>query len=128
MGGPAARGGGRGGRSFDRRLTVPRALPIAPPDARPRRAAEKIEQAEGKLAHSGRGLGMGGFFLPGDAPPKGGGDAGKGEDTPLSKVARESMLLAAENIKSQAGQVAKDLLFNFRQLHMHGGDGEPMEM
>ena len=95
------------------------------------RSAEKIEQTEGKLSHSGRGLGMG-FFLPGDASSKGGGENGKGEETPLSKVARESMLLAAENIKSQAGQVTKDLLFNFRKMHVHHSDSmddtcHPME-
>ena len=38
----------------------------------------------------------------------------------------------AENIKSQAGQVTKDLLFNFRKMHVHHSDSmddtsHPME-
>ena len=46
---------------------------------------------------------------------KGGSKGGmKEEQSPLAKVARDGTLLAAERIKVQAGQVIKDLLFNFR--------------
>jgi len=62
--------------------------------------AEKLEQAETQLAHSGR---MGGFFV-----------AEKKEDSQLSKITKDSSKVALEQVTGVMTQVMKDNIFNFR--------------
>jgi len=63
--------------------------------------AEKLEQAETQLAHSGR---MGGFFIP----------EKKKEDSQLSKITKDSSKVAIEQITGVMTQVMKDNLFNIK--------------
>ncbi|GJP38179.1 hypothetical protein CLOM_g24087 [Closterium sp. NIES-68] len=63
--------------------------------------AEKLEQAEGQLAHSGR---IGGFLMP---PQR-----RKEEDSPLSRSTRDSTRITVEQLHGLMSQVMKDLLFN----------------
>ncbi|CAI5524651.1 unnamed protein product [Closterium sp. Naga37s-1] len=63
--------------------------------------AEKLEQAEGQLAHSGR---IGGFLMP---PQR-----RKEEESPLSRSTRDSTRITVEQLHGLVSQVMKDLLFN----------------
>jgi len=63
--------------------------------------AEKLEQAETQLAHSGR---MGGFFIP----------EKKKEDSQLSKITKDSSKVAIEQVTGVMTQVMKDNLFNIK--------------
>jgi COP9 signalosome complex subunit 5 len=63
--------------------------------------AEKLEQAESHLAHSGR---MGGFFMP----------ERKKEESQLSKLTRDSSKVALEQVTGVMTQVMKNSLFNVR--------------
>ncbi|CAI7788033.1 unnamed protein product [Closterium sp. NIES-54] len=63
--------------------------------------AEKLEQAEGQLAHSGR---IGGFLMP---PQR-----RKEEESPLSRSTRDSTRITVEQLHGLMSQVMKDLLFN----------------
>lgn len=78
--------------------------------------AEKLEQAEGQLAHSARAGRY--MMLP---------DRKKGDEGALLKVCRDSSKMATEQIKGLASQVIKDLLFN--KLPAGGADAAaaPME-
>jgi len=68
--------------------------------------AEKLEQAETQLVHSGR---MGSYFLP----------ERKKEESQLSKLTRDSSKVAIEQITGIMTQVMKDNLFSFpRQQKM----------
>jgi len=64
--------------------------------------AEKLEQAEGQLAHSGR---TGAFYLPTDK---------KKDDSQLAKISHDSTKTSVEQVKDIASLVIKDLLFNHR--------------
>lgn len=64
--------------------------------------AEKLEQAEGQVAHTSR---MGGFFMPPDRTA---------DDSQLSKIARDATKVTIEQTKGFASQLVKDLLFNYR--------------
>jgi len=64
--------------------------------------AEKLEQAETQLAHSGR---MGGYF-PTDK---------KKEESQLSKLAKDSTKVALEQVTGVMTQVMKDNLFNLKR-------------
>jgi COP9 signalosome complex subunit 5 len=63
--------------------------------------AEKLEQAEGQLAHSGR---TGAFYLPDK----------KKDDSQLAKISHDAAKTTVEQVKDIASQVIKDLLFNHR--------------
>jgi len=63
--------------------------------------AEKLEQAETQLAHSGR---MGGFFVP----------EKKKDDSQLSKITKDSSKVALEQVTGVMTQVMKDNLFNLK--------------
>jgi len=65
--------------------------------------AEKMEQAESQLQHSGRM----GFLLP---------DRQK-EESPLTKLSRDASKVAIEQAKGLASEVIKDLLFHVRPPH-----------
>jgi len=62
--------------------------------------AEKLEQAETALAHSGR---VGGYMMP----------EKKKEESQLSKLNRDSSKVALEQVTGIMTQVMKDTLFNF---------------
>jgi COP9 signalosome complex subunit 5 len=62
--------------------------------------AEKLEQAETALAHSGR---MGGYFMP----------EKKKEESQLGKLTKDSSKVALEQVTGIMTQVMKDNLFNF---------------
>ena len=64
--------------------------------------AEKLEQADGALSHSGA---VGGFLLPSDR---------KREDGQLLKISRDAAKAAVEQAKGMSSQLVKDLLFNLR--------------
>jgi COP9 signalosome complex subunit 5 len=64
--------------------------------------AEKLEQAETHLAHSGR---MGGFFMP---------EQKKKEESQLSKLNRDSSKVALEQVTGVMTQVMKNNLFNLK--------------
>lgn len=63
--------------------------------------AEKLEQTEGQLGHTGR---IGGFFMP---PAR-----RKEEESALSKVAKDGVKITVEQIHGLMSQVMKDSLFN----------------
>jgi COP9 signalosome complex subunit 5 len=63
--------------------------------------AEKLEQAETALAHSGR---MGGFFMP----------EKKKDESQLSKITKDSSKVALEQVTGVMTQVMKDNLFNLK--------------
>jgi len=63
--------------------------------------AEKLEQAETQLAHSGR---MGGFFVP----------EKKKDDSQLSKITKDSSKVALEQVTGVMTQVMKDNIFNLK--------------
>ncbi|XP_024358602.1 COP9 signalosome complex subunit 5 [Physcomitrium patens] len=63
--------------------------------------AEKLEQAESQLAHSGR---MGGFFMPVQKK--------KEEESQLAKISRDSSKITVEQLHGLMSQVIKDTLFN----------------
>jgi len=63
--------------------------------------AEKLEQAETQLSHSGR---MGGFFMP----------EKKKEDSQISKITKDSSKVAMEQVTGVMTQVMKDNLFNLK--------------
>jgi len=63
--------------------------------------AEKLEQAETQLVHSGR---MGGFFVP----------EKKKDDSQLSKITKDSSKVALEQVTGVMTQVMKDNLFNLK--------------
>jgi len=63
--------------------------------------AEKLEQAETALSHSGR---MGGFFMP----------EKKKEESQISKLTKDSSKVALEQVTGVMTQVMKDNLFNLR--------------
>jgi len=63
--------------------------------------AEKLEQAETQLAHSGR---MGGFFVP----------EKKKDESQLSKITKDSSKVAMEQVTGVMTQVMKDNLFNLK--------------
>jgi len=63
--------------------------------------AEKLEQAETQLSHSGR---MGGFFMP----------EKKKEDSQISKITKDSSKVALEQVTGVMTQVMKDNLFNLK--------------
>jgi len=64
--------------------------------------AEKLEQAETQLAHSGR---MGGYFMP----------EKKKDESQLSKLAKDSSKVALEQVTAVMTQVMKDNLFNLKR-------------
>ncbi|KAK3245194.1 proteasome regulatory particle subunit RPN11 [Cymbomonas tetramitiformis] len=78
--------------------------------------AEKLEQAEGQLAHSGR---VGSFFLPSEK---------KKEESQLTKISHDSTKTTVEQVKGIASQVIKDLLFNYRPHLAPSGAIEPMQL
>ncbi|KAK9819739.1 hypothetical protein WJX72_001788 [[Myrmecia] bisecta] len=80
--------------------------------------AEKLEAAEGQLAHSGR---IGRFVAPGDKK-------GNGNDQQLLKICRDASKLSVEQIKGVSSQVIKDLLFNPAPLLTNGNAPAPMEL
>jgi COP9 signalosome complex subunit 5 len=63
--------------------------------------AEKLEQAETQLAHSGR---IGGFFMPPQRK--------KEEESQLAKITRDSSKITVEQVHGLMSQVIKDILFN----------------
>eukprot|EP00245_Coleochaete_scutata_P007791 TRINITY_DN23561_c0_g1_i1.p1 TRINITY_DN23561_c0_g1~~TRINITY_DN23561_c0_g1_i1.p1 ORF type:complete len:389 (+),score=83.32 TRINITY_DN23561_c0_g1_i1:61-1167(+) len=63
--------------------------------------AEKLEQAESQLAHSGK---IGTFFMPQARK--------KEEDSQLSKITRDSSKITVEQVHGLMSQVIKDVLFN----------------
>jgi len=63
--------------------------------------AEKLEQAETGLTHSGR-MGMGSYFMP----------EKKKEESQLAKLTRDSSKVALEQVTGIMTQVMKDSLFN----------------
>ncbi|CAM6108541.1 unnamed protein product [Calypogeia fissa] len=63
--------------------------------------AEKLEQAESHLAHSGR---IGGFFMPPQRK--------KEEESQLAKITRDSSKITVEQVHGLMSQVIKDILFN----------------
>eukprot|EP01090_Pellita_catalonica_P014270 TRINITY_DN3590_c0_g2_i1.p1 TRINITY_DN3590_c0_g2~~TRINITY_DN3590_c0_g2_i1.p1 ORF type:complete len:338 (+),score=67.30 TRINITY_DN3590_c0_g2_i1:106-1119(+) len=65
--------------------------------------AEKMDQAENQLQHSGR---MGGLFFPSDK---------KKEESQLAKVTRDSTKTAIEQVHGLVTQVLKDSLFNWEK-------------
>jgi len=67
--------------------------------------AEKMEQAETHLSHSGR---MGGFYMPERA-------GAKKEESPLAKLTKDSTKVGLEQVSGIMSQVMKDSLFNFPQ-------------
>eukprot|EP00241_Pyramimonas_parkeae_P005163 CAMPEP_0114247656 /NCGR_PEP_ID=MMETSP0058-20121206/13141_1 /TAXON_ID=36894 /ORGANISM="Pyramimonas parkeae, CCMP726" /LENGTH=349 /DNA_ID=CAMNT_0001360981 /DNA_START=46 /DNA_END=1095 /DNA_ORIENTATION=- len=77
--------------------------------------AEKLEHAEGQLAHSGRSSG---FFMPNER---------KKDDSQLAKISHDSTKTTVEQIKEIASQVIKDLLFNYRPSLGHQASSEPMQ-
>ncbi|EFJ38541.1 hypothetical protein SELMODRAFT_73440 [Selaginella moellendorffii] len=64
-------------------------------------AAEKLEQTETQLAHSGR---MGGFFMPSQKK--------KEEESQLAKITKDSSKITVEQVHGLMSQVIKDILFN----------------
>lgn len=62
--------------------------------------ADKLEQAETQLAHSGR---MGGYFMPSEK---------KKEESQLSKLTKDGSKVALEQVIGSMTQVMKDNLFN----------------
>jgi len=64
--------------------------------------AEKLEQAEMQLAHSGR---MGGYFMP----------EKKKEESQLLKLTKDSSKVALEQVTGVMTQVMKDNLFNLKR-------------
>jgi len=66
--------------------------------------ADKLEQADTQLSHSGR---MGGYTMPDK----------KKEDSQLSKLTRDSSKVAIEQITGVMNQVMKDNLFNLSRKH-----------
>jgi len=64
--------------------------------------AEKLEQAETQLAHSGR---MGGYFMPDK----------KKDESQLSKLTKDSSKVALEQVTAVMTQVMKDNLFNLKR-------------
>lgn len=78
--------------------------------------AEKLEQAEGQLAHSGR---VGSFFYPSEK---------KKEESQLTKISHDSTKTTVEQVKGIASQVIKDLLFNYRPHLSPSGAIEPMQL
>eukprot|EP00898_Chlorokybus_atmophyticus_P003091 jgi/Chlat1/3783/Chrsp259S03917 len=76
--------------------------------------AEKLEQAESHLAHSGR---IGGFFLPPQRK--------KEEESQLAKISRDSSKTTVEQLCGLMSQVIKDALFNTRPPAVAGPT--PME-
>uniref|UniRef100_A0A7S0N3C6 MPN domain-containing protein n=1 Tax=Pyramimonas obovata TaxID=1411642 RepID=A0A7S0N3C6_9CHLO len=73
--------------------------------------AEKLEQADGQLVHSGR---AGSFFTPAER---------KKDDSQLTKISHDATKMTVEQIKDITSQVIKDLLFNYRPCL-----AKPMEM
>jgi len=65
--------------------------------------AEKLEQAETALAHSGR---MGGYFMASEK---------KKDESQLSKLSRDSSKVALEQVTAVMTQVMKDNLFNLKR-------------
>eukprot|EP01103_Thecamoeba_quadrilineata_P006839 TRINITY_DN16575_c0_g1_i1.p1 TRINITY_DN16575_c0_g1~~TRINITY_DN16575_c0_g1_i1.p1 ORF type:complete len:327 (+),score=41.64 TRINITY_DN16575_c0_g1_i1:1-981(+) len=65
--------------------------------------AQKLEQAESQLSHSGR---MGGFFLP----------ERKKEESQLSKLTKDGAKTTIEQVHGMMSQVMKDILFNTVQI------------
>mmetsp|Transcript_32465 Transcript_32465/g.54483 ORF Transcript_32465/g.54483 Transcript_32465/m.54483 type:complete len:356 (+) Transcript_32465:232-1299(+) len=65
--------------------------------------AEKLEQAESNLVHSGRA----GSFFPNDR---------KKDDSQLTKISHDATKTTVEQVKDIATQVIKDLLFNYRPI------------
>ncbi|KAL2633314.1 hypothetical protein R1flu_004793 [Riccia fluitans] len=63
--------------------------------------AEKLEQAESQLAHSGR---IGGFLMPPQRK--------KEEESQLAKITRDSSKITVEQVHGLMSQVIKDILFN----------------
>lgn len=63
--------------------------------------AEKLEQAESQLAHSGR---IGAFFVPAQRKRE--------EDSQLAKITRDSSRITVEQVHGLMSQVIKDILFN----------------
>lgn len=63
--------------------------------------AEKLEQAESQLAHSGR---IGAFFVPPQRK--------KEEESQLAKITRDSSKITVEQVHGLMSQVIKDILFN----------------
>ncbi|KAJ7556027.1 hypothetical protein O6H91_05G065800 [Diphasiastrum complanatum] len=61
--------------------------------------AEKLEQAENQLAHSGRG-----FFMPPQRK--------KEEESQLAKITKDSSKITVEQVHGLMSQVIKDILFN----------------
>jgi len=76
--------------------------------------ADKIEQADGQLAHFGRG----GSYAPsyvGGGGGGGGGDnkaAAKKDDSTLRKIVKDSTKIGREHLQGLMSQVMKDVLFN----------------
>jgi len=66
--------------------------------------ADKLEQAENQLSHSGR---MGGYSMPDK----------KKEDSQLGKLTKDSAKVAIEQITGVMTQVMKDNLFNLSRKH-----------
>jgi len=64
--------------------------------------AEKLEQAETQLSHSGR---MGGYFMP----------EKKKDESQLAKLTKDSSKVALEQVTGVMTQVMKDNLFNLRR-------------
>eukprot|EP00897_Mesotaenium_endlicherianum_P007142 jgi/Mesen1/6456/ME000033S05736 len=65
--------------------------------------AEKLEQADGQLANTGR-IGFGGFFLPSHKK--------KEDESQLAKITRDSSKITVEQVHGLMSQVIKDILFN----------------
>lgn len=62
--------------------------------------AEKIDQVETQMAHSTR---IGGYYLPAEK---------KQEESPISKICKDSTKIAIEQVQGLMTQVVKDALFN----------------
>eukprot|EP00899_Mesostigma_viride_P000752 jgi/Mesvir1/10678/Mv13769-RA.1 len=75
--------------------------------------AEKLDQAESSVAHSGR---FGGFYLPSQR---------KEEESHLSKISRDSSKVAVEQLCGLMSQVIKGVLFN-RSFVASGKELSPM--
>jgi len=74
--------------------------------------AEKLEQAETQLSHSGR---MGNYFLPTSSSSSSSSGDKKKEESQLAKLTRDSSKVALEQVTGVMTQVMKDSLFNLKR-------------
>jgi len=80
--------------------------------------AQKLEQAEGQMGHSGR---MHGFFMVGDQRQ------GKGrvaEESPLVKIVKDASKIATEQVNGIITQLVKDAAFNCKPPNVPKGDAD----